>query len=353
MNLLLKTLALLCCAIYVSHGQAAEIVLREQASQHSSIIRLGDVADIAAASQSELHNLAKTPLLPAPAPGTREYITVQQISDLLVARGLLRENLLFLGANVVEIGEASPPTSSTTSDSSLPVVGTTHSPLTRNELQQQITDALQSYLVDATQHTLWRVDFSLNEKQWEELGQFGGNLQASSAVPPRHGKQRFELSGSAGQKMWMMVDVTQFQTVVVAKQAIERGQLIRRSDLELKQLEGNLPNAVVTELEEVIGKQAERNLRIDEPLQQYMVRAPWQVHRGETVTVFVRTGSIVVRTRAIAKQNGALGELVELETLDSKERLDATVTGPGETAVYAAGGSAADYASLNREPIRR
>jgi flagella basal body P-ring formation protein FlgA len=65
------------------------------------------------------------------------------------------------------------------------------------------------------------------------------------------------------------------------------------------------------------------------------VQSPVLVKRGEVITVTSQGGGIRVRTSARARQDGAKGNLVQVESLDTKERYDARVVGPHEAAVFA------------------
>ena len=66
------------------------------------------------------------------------------------------------------------------------------------------------------------------------------------------------------------------------------------------------------------------------------VQAPIMVKRGDIVTVTSQSGGIRVRISARALRDGTHGELVQLESLGSKEKFDARVIGPREAAVFAA-----------------
>jgi flagella basal body P-ring formation protein FlgA len=82
------------------------------------------------------------------------------------------------------------------------------------------------------------------------------------------------------------------------------------------------------------------------------LQAPRLVERGETVTVFARTGGIQVRTHVVAKQDGSLGDLIQVETVDRRERFMARVTGLRELDVFATGATVAEHTTLNSSKRR-
>jgi|GEM_PF-1985835 len=366
-----SSLALLTAFLATATGFGADLVLREKATQHGAIIRLGDIADISAESPAEMKSLAGIPLLPAPSLGTQQFLSVAQIRDLLTSRGVRLNQLDLQGALVVELGAASQSTRSkpdprvpSPQNSSphrrhfqkpqLPGSGQTQPPLTQAELTQSIQLAIEQYVIATTHHDKWRVEVLLDKRVIQRISKLTGALQAGGPSKIRQGRQRFLLSGSSGSsQLPVFASVVKIQSVVVAKQEIERGQIVHRTDVEIREREGNLPSNSLTDIQWVLGKEAQRVIRAEQVLLVNQVRAPMQVQRGETVNVFVRTGGIVVRTRAIAKEAGAMGDLIALETLEGKRRLDGSISGPGEVNIYATGGRATDYASLSRNESRR
>ncbi|MEM8944415.1 MAG: flagellar basal body P-ring formation chaperone FlgA [Planctomycetota bacterium] len=325
-------------------GSAAELMLRPEATQQGPIVRLGDVADISASASADVRRLATTPLMPSPAKGTEFFLTVEKLRDLLGARGIDASGLTIGGAIVVRVGEAAATTSV--------IVKLEESMPQTLDVELVAKQAIERRLREMDESGRWRVDVSLTQMQIKHLQSLPAEVTAHELQIPRTGRVRFELSD--GQQNWTIAaDLVQIRSVVVAKQPIERGQLVRAVDVEERELEGNLPVGFFSDAQMVIGQVAERGFKADDVIRKTSLRAPWQVRRGETVNAFVRTGNIVVRSRAIAKQNGAMGDLIAVETLSDKQRLDVTVSGPNEVTVYATGGSAIDYASLSRDDTRR
>jgi flagella basal body P-ring formation protein FlgA len=319
-------------------SQAAELMLRSQATPSGSLVRLGDLADLGAASPLELRELADTPLLPTPAPGTEQFLSAAQIRDLLVAQGFAAGSLHLNGAPVVQIGsaEATAAPQRALSTTSL-----------AEQVQQRVQQAIEAYLLDATTADRWEVEVTLTEQQVAPLSSLGAMQVAPSQAVPRAGKQRFSLTGTQhDQTMAVYATATPYYTVVVARQPIQRDQTIRAHQVMTIEQAGNLPSQAATQLEQVVGQVALRSLRVDQVLSTNQLRAAWQVHRGESIQVFVRTGGITVRTAAVAKENGALGQLISVETAGDKRQLEVSVSGPGQATRFATGGQATDYASL-------
>ena len=285
----------------LARGGAAEIVLRSQVTLKGPVVRLGDVADLSAGTDSRLQELIATPLMPAPAPGTRKYLRVAQLRDLLVARGISLKGITFHGAPRVAIR---------ISPSRLPR-GTSPAGM-------------------ATEKTTSR--------------ETGGTYRAGSRQTSR---KRTEKGRPGPEK-----PTEPEQTVVVMAQPVERGMLVRKSDVELRSQKGRVPFRALRSLEQAVGMVARQSLRAGMLLQENFLQKPRLVERGETVTVFARTGGIQVRTYAVAKQDGGLGDLIQVETVDRRERYMARVTGLRELDVFATGALASEHATLHPDKRR-
>jgi flagella basal body P-ring formation protein FlgA len=124
--------------------------------------------------------------------------------------------------------------------------------------------------------------------------------------------------------------------VVAAASALPRGTVIRAADVTLWQgASGDRQSGTFTSISEVIGKETTRTIPKGKVLQQDSVRWPLLVRRGDVVTVYARSPGICVRTLGRARDNGSLGELVAVESLDDRSTYYAQVSNVREVEVYA------------------
>lgn len=323
---------------------AASVALRAKSNHQGTMILLGDIADISAASTTELNDLVTTALMPAPAPGASRYLRRAEIRDLLAARGIDLGAISLSGADIVEIGKPSPPVE--TEAESRP---------TPEQIEASLHASIKHYLSRQTGHAQWKVETPPDSAAFLRIAKLGVELTASGGRKPWIGKQYFKIAGAdSDQEITVVATVTKIQPVVTALRAIQRGELVRATDVEITQHEGNLSSAAVSSLADAIGMEAQRSIQAGTILLQSHLTAPLLVERGETVTVFARTAGITVRTFAVARENGARGDLVQIETLDGEERFAARVSGRRQLEVLAAGATPEDFASLPRhEAIQR
>lgn len=346
--LLSQTVLLWCvllCGLASSSTRAASVVLREHAEDFGSVIRLGDIADVSSATTAEVDDLATTPLLAAPAAGTNLFLRLSQIRDLLTSRGVNLNNVSFSGAAVVEIGGAAK------------LVVATKKPLVEelplDEVESIVLHAIEQYLDQQAARTGWRIEFELDATILPKIARLGRQFQVRGGRRPWSGTQRFRLStADSASPIFVTARVVEIGPAVFVLRKIERGDLIRAADVEVRQHEGRLPATTLTSLRQVIGKESLRSIPLGAIVQKNFVREPLMVERGETVTVFARTGGVSVRTFATAKQDGAQGELIQVETLDKKERFNARISGRRELEVLATGARARDFASFDNRDRR-
>ncbi|TWT91919.1 flagellar basal body P-ring formation chaperone FlgA [Neorhodopirellula pilleata] len=116
--------------------------------------------------------------------------------------------------------------------------------------------------------------------------------------------------------------------IVTARHSLRRGQTVTLHDLQFEpySVDGvSLPADVVAAPEELVGLEVIGLVRSGVALTRSAFAAPRVVRRGELLEVQVGGGGVRVTTGAKALADGAVGELIEIETLQPKRRLLAKV----------------------------
>jgi flagella basal body P-ring formation protein FlgA len=323
------------------HG--AQLSLRPRAELGASIVLLGDVVDIVGANDADRQELAAIPLVPAPAPGTQQFLTAAQIRDLLAAAGVNVGTLQFAGAAAVAINSpvvvAPQPTPSTMAVAELDDAA----------VADQLTAAMVEYLRQQTGHDMWDVELAPNEKLINASRGLGAQLTIVGGQAPWTGRQRFEVKGPGlARPLLAYARVERRQMVVIAVRPIAVGDFVRATDVELRSYAGNVSTRAAASLDAVIGKEATQAIRPETIVMTSQVRSPLLVRRGERVSVRARAAGVLVRTYATAQQDGSLGDLIQVQTLEGRERYAARVAGLRELEVFAAGTSASDVAAFGQ-----
>jgi flagella basal body P-ring formation protein FlgA len=333
------------------HGVAggAEVVLREHATPTTSVVRLGDVADLPVANTSSPEDLAlaaelaAVPLMPAPAPGSQRFLTAAQVRDLLAACGVDMRTIVLRGAARVAV-------SVPVADPMAPPPGKI-SPQrpTREVVADQISKVIVSYLRDHTGHDLWNVMVSPDNDVVEAYWHCGAALTISGGQAPWTGRQRFEISApELEERIMAFAAVERVEMVAFALRPIARGDYVRATDVALQPYTGAISSQTATTLDVIVGKEAVQAIRAGAMIMTNQVRAPLLVRRGERVSVRARAAGVTVRTFATAQQDGSLGDLIAVQALEGKDRYSAQVSGLRELEVLAVGASASEVAAISQ-----
>jgi flagella basal body P-ring formation protein FlgA len=125
---------------------------------------------------------------------------------------------------------------------------------------------------------------------------------------------------------------------VVAIRSIGRGTVIRDTDVELQNYQTrDAVGDLLTSLEDVIGKETTRSIPAGKPVPRDSLREPLLVRKGDVVTVNARSAGIRVRTSARARDDGSLGDLIAVESLQDRNTFYVRVDGVREVEVFAHG----------------
>ena len=317
-------------------ARGAEIQFRSQCHPAGNVVLLGDVAQVHAADQEQAAELCRLELFPAPAVGSRRYVRLREVQDILERRGVSLAEQVFSGASMVlvtatETVEAAPPAERQVSAGE------------RNRSTQLVKEAIVRYLeTEASALEAWVVEMALDDQQVRTLGSGALALTVSGGKAPWSGQQRFTIE-AGGEPLTLEAEVSTRPAVVVAVRSIPRGATVGPGDVALDRdttLVGGQQR--LTQLDDVIGQQTTQAIPAGRPLDREAIRSPVLVQRGEIVTVYARAAGVQVRAQGRARDEGSLGDVVEVESLLDRKRYLARVSGIQEVEVYARAASAID-----------
>ncbi|WP_428308746.1 flagellar basal body P-ring formation chaperone FlgA [Lacipirellula sp.] len=347
----LALFSLTLCGAAASH--ATEVILRNRVEAKGSVVLLGDIAEIKSADAALRDQLAATPLIPSPVAGTPQYLRLAEIRDLVASRGIEVRGIRFGGTAVVSVSpepvaSVAPAAGAGPGAAAKPAAPQQPALRTEAEVQltaEQLSTAVRRHLYQQTGHDLWNVRVEADSKLVGIVEQAGDSIRFTGGEPPWVGRQKLTLHANDKPVAMVFVKVDRLEMTVFALQPINRGDLVRRTDVELRPYLGALPAQAATTLEAVIGHEAVQGIRPDSMIQTNQLRSPVVVRRNERVSVRARAAGVSVRTYAIAQQDGGIGDLVMVQSVASKERYAARVVGARELEIFTAGTSATEIAS--------
>jgi flagella basal body P-ring formation protein FlgA len=314
---------------------AAEIAFKDRCRPRSSIVTLGDVAEIHSADAADALKLARVELFNAPAaaekPPTYSY---REIAELLRIRGVDLSQHELSGATQVTIEVA-------------PVVQpATAVPPGDARAQEIVSAAIIDYLKGRISHDVqWKVEAS--------VGDVAGIVQArvlqapefsASDLSAASGTHTFVLELRGNGNTWqrtVQARVSLPPLVVVASQALSKGTILRPEHLRLQpspapRTTGARPRPTgwLVRLEDAVGRELLQTVTAGQPLDEKSLRRPIVVTKGQLVTVVVTCEGVRIRTAARAKEHGALGDVIQVESTLDRKTYQVRVSGLGTVEVF-------------------
>jgi len=124
------------------------------------------------------------------------------------------------------------------------------------------------------------------------------------------------------------------RTTCVSTREIRRGEIITESDLQIVHgFERPDRNGLIAETAQAVGQIAKKTISKGVALEQRHLEPAVLVERGRPVTLYCMHGSVEIRTVVRAKEDGVLGQLIEVKKNNSRSTIFARVAGPSRVVV--------------------
>lgn len=310
---------------------AAELRLRTQCQPAAPMVTLGEVAEILGADPAQAAGLAALELFPAPPEGRQRFYRFREIQDLLAARGVDLMAHRFSGSAQVLV-RGNRPAPSRAGEGPRPLAAA-------KKAEQRVGEAVVRFLQEhVSPSEPWAVNLTLVDNQ-VPLVTAAGSIAIRGGSPPWAGTQRFDviLDSSTGPVRFRVdaqVDVP--AAVVVTTRSLPRRTVIGLSDVQLRPAGAADETAgLFQSIEDVLGMEVTQAIATGKPLKKETVRPPILIRRNEMVTVYARSSGIQVRTTARARNDGSLGDLITVESLEKRRPYFARVSGIQQVEIYA------------------
>lgn len=133
-----------------------------------------------------------------------------------------------------------------------------------------------------------------------------------------------------GWSIYIAARIDTFGPVLVCRQPLARGSIVRASDLHMVERNlANLPYGYYTDTEAVAGMVVKRSISGSDVLTPQMLQAPKLIRRGQRVVVIAETGVLKIRSTGKALSDGKFGDFVRVEATGSRRIVDGIVVSPG------------------------
>jgi len=140
-----------------------------------------------------------------------------------------------------------------------------------------------------------------------------------------------------GKEVWTLYvrgEVSANQVVPVLSGALRRGDLIGNNDIVLEKRRITQEyGGIVTEIEDLVGMEARRNLDPGSPLRFNDLVSPVLVERGQTVNIVSGGGVLRVSMQGKALAKGSAGDRVLVANLTSGTRVEGVIAPDGSVVI--------------------
>jgi flagella basal body P-ring formation protein FlgA len=291
--------------------QAAEIAifLRPEAEVRGPDIRLGEVAEIACAETGLQRRLEGLVIGKAPLPGRSRNISADYVRLRLRQLDIEAERMVLGGAERIEV--------------TLPAVT-----VSEEQIRQIVTGFLKtSGIWGDAEVSVAKLTISADRTLPEGRVTY-------RVLPPRHMRSLatvplsivFDVDGRFQKTIRATARIAALAPVVAAARPIGRLKPITSDDLKMEKMDlAELPAGVMTEVDDIIGKRARRNIDAGDILRPDLIEMPPLVKRGDMVVIVAESEGFKVTATGEAKSDGLRGEQVKVVNLDSNKRFSARV----------------------------
>ncbi len=325
-------------------ADAADICLTREVSVSGNVVRLSDV--ITAENADLPASIANVELGLTPAEGKEKTISAQQVHECLLLSGFAAGEVRVMGSPVVIVtrghGEARKNTVHKPMLGSADVVQASAAVAVDEEdkdgtVEEKIVALLRRQSASPVE---WQVEIFATPRQHQWLAA-AKEVRVSGGQTPYLGKQLFLVQGQVAGKpsqIQLQAKVSGTRTVLAFARTLPAGSIITAQDVVVRQLPHTVaPATYVTDAQEVVGQEVVRPISEGAPVSMEGVKEPRLIKRGSQVEVRSIASGVMIKMAAKAMMDGVKGEVVSVETLDTKEKIQARVTAANTVEIYALG----------------
>ncbi len=348
--------ALLCLNFFgsVIATEPISLRLREQPVVEGQVVRVGDLIEVLNGRCQQTDDLLQLPIAPTPREGSPQTWTRADVVQHLELRGLHATAVRWMGSERTQLRRGKPIEANTNGDSSTnlnrvsqTIPGRTQSPAFIQErsvkqAEMLISQAITEYVtLKSGDRTAWRISLTVPPKYVSIMQVKTNIVSIGGGHEPWEGSQDFVFEvKDRGALVTVSINATLElpPMIVVSKRALRREEIITAEDLTyspIPQRGAADPSHYFADIEKLVGKQMRRSATTGQPLEAQFVGNAVVVTRGEMVEVESVSGDVVVTTSGRASESGAVGDLIGIELLPSRKRINASVTAPMKVRVSA------------------
>jgi flagella basal body P-ring formation protein FlgA len=317
-----------------------QLVMRfvENPRTSENVVRLGDLVEVIDGHDERIEQILEFPLGPAPRENAVQVWHSSDILQHLDLRGVRSTTIRWSGNTQAKLQRLAA------------IEGSDHENFQPAFVQQRTIDMAENLVAQAISEYLnlrtgdrtdWRIRVQVPAKLADVIRIRRNILGIGGGTEPWLGQQKFVLQVKESDRVASVTIEAVVELppmVVVARRPMRREEIITQEALDLAPLPNrgtDDPSQYFTDVDQLLGKQLKRAVSTGLPISSEYVGEPQVIGRNEMIEVESVSGPVVVRTMARSLGAGAIGDLIDIETIPSRRRMLATVVGPMRVRVAA------------------
>jgi flagella basal body P-ring formation protein FlgA len=152
-----------------------------------------------------------------------------------------------------------------------------------------------------------------------------GRLTFPASLVPGTSAATLRFRDSAGRERSLAVRLVWTQPALVLSRSVKKGEILKESDLVLRQIRVSRAGVYASQASEVVGRALKKNIAQGETIPLNSLADVPIINKGKIVTIVARDAGLRVEARGEALEDGVLGDSIRVRNAASKAVLRAVV----------------------------
>lgn len=295
---------------HAAENEPIVLTLHATATVSGSQVKLGDIADLQGCDESERDRLAGLDLAELPLSSQPILVTQQQIGFRLQLAGLSAGAFRLDGARCTRVGRPE----GEGLEAKIAAAA-------RQALEQKLSTQAGDYCIELAQ-TIALPPLSANSDDIHLEGEVHVQIVPPCRVAVEVG---IYVRGARRNGVIVYLDVKKLQSVPVAIRKIDIGEGFSAENVGMERIALEslaLSSSKIKEVADLMGRRARRPMSAGHPIEpdDVAVESPNAavIRANDLVHLIANVGSLQVKTRGEALQDGRIGQSIQVRNLDSK-----------------------------------
>lgn len=293
----------------VANADPVQIILGPKAAVDDETIRLGQIAGISGGDAGQAETLREIEIGRAPLPGQSQLIHRSHIEMRLKQNNVDPDQCRITDTGPVKVTR-------------------NYAGVTDAQIRAAVEEFIQA-------HAPWSADqMKIRPIEYSQSITLPPGKVTVEVLAPKHTdwlgavpfQVKFLVDGEAVKRTSVPAYIEVWQEVVLAAKPLGRNQPITREDLQIQTMNlARVPSNAIIHVDQVLGRRANRAIAANSVLRSDQVELPPIVRKGDVVQVLAESARLKITTQAVAQENGAIGQKIQVMNVGSKKNVHAQV----------------------------